>query len=108
MPTTHIYLKKEANSIQIYLVDEHAKTKERITLLPEEMHMPLQLSRAIIFVKTEHVGLLVKAKIVDQTISSEIDGITSLLLDKVIHRFFDKHEEVWFKLDELAIVHVEK
>jgi hypothetical protein len=96
---THIHLKKEATTVQIYLVDEQAGTEERITLRPDEMQMPLTLSRAIVFVQTQFVSLLVKAQIVDSTISSEIDGITSLLLAKEIHKFFDKGDEAWFKLN---------
>lgn len=98
MSTTHIHLKKEESSIQVYLVDENAKTEVRVSLLPSEMHMPMQLSRAIIFVETKHVGILVESQLVDQTISSELDGITSLLLNKHIHKYFDKGDEAFFKL----------
>ena len=95
---THIHLKKESTTVQIYLADETAGTEERITLRPDEMQMPLTLSRAIVFVQTQYVSILVKSQIVDHTISSEIDGITSLLLTKEIHKFFDKGDEAWFKL----------
>jgi hypothetical protein len=37
--------------------------------------------------------------LVDQTISSELDGVTSLLLNKQIHKFFDKGDEAFFKLN---------
>lgn len=95
---THLHLKKEATTVQIYIVDQNEGIEERITLRPDEMQMPLTLSRAIVFVHTQYVSLLVKTQIVDQTISSEIDGITSLLLDKNVHKFFDKGDEAWFKL----------
>jgi hypothetical protein len=49
-------------------------------------------------VETKHVGILVESQLVDQTISSELDGTTSLLLNKQIHKFFDKGEEAFFKL----------
>lgn len=97
--TTHIHLKKEQGSVQVYLVDNNTKTEQRVSLLPSEMHMPIQLSRAIIFVETPHVGILIEAQLVDQSISSELDGITSLLLNKQIHKFFDKGDEAWFMLN---------
>lgn len=99
MSTTHIHLKKEQGSVQVYLVNNIEKTEERVSLLPSEMQMPMQLSRAIIFVQTSHVGILVESQLVDQAISSELDGITSLLLNKQIHKFFDKGEEAYFKLN---------
>ena len=96
---THIHLKKEEDSIQIYFVSEHEQTEERISILPSEMYMPIRMSRAIIFVQTQHVDILVESKLADQVISSELDGITSLLLNKQIHHFFDKGEEAFFKLN---------
>lgn len=100
---THIHLKKEEESIQVYLVDNKAKTEERISVLPSEMHMPIRLSRAIIFVQTPRVGILLESELVDQAISSELDGVTSLLLNKQIHKFFDKGDEAFFKLNGKSI-----
>lgn len=95
---THIHLKKEENTVQAFIVDNHTKVEERITLLPSEMYMPMTLSRAIVFVKTEHVDLLLESQLVDQIISSELDGVTSVLLNKQIHKFFDKGQEAYFTL----------
>ena len=96
---THIHLKKEENTIQVYLVDNRNKTEERVSLLPQEMHLSFNLSRAIMFVKNPHVELLKEANLVDQVISAELDGITSVVLDGIIHKHFDMVEDIFFELD---------
>jgi hypothetical protein len=104
---THIHLKKEEDSIQVYYVNEANKTEVRVTLLPSEMHLPRTLSKAIIFVQTEHVETLLDSTLVDQTISSELDGITSLLLNKQVFKFFETSDEIFFKLRNSKVIGTE-
>lgn len=96
---THIHLKKEEESIQVYLVDNTQKVEERITLLPSELKLPLQLSRAIVFVKNEHLAILQNASLLDQVISTEVNGITSVLINKSIHQYFEGNEDLFLELN---------
>ena len=98
MKTTHIHLKIEDGTIQVYYVNESLHMEERVTHTPAEMNMCMPTSRAIIYVKTKHVDLLLMSNIISTVISSELDGVTSAVLNSLIHYHFDNVDDVYFKL----------
>lgn len=99
MNITHIHLKKENGTIQVYYVDNNLKMEERVSHTPAEMNLSMPTTRAIIYVKTRHVELLIRSNIISTVISSELDGVTSAVLNSLIHYHFDHADDVYFKLN---------
>jgi len=96
---THIHLKKSEDEIHVYVVDNNKKQEECVSVSTTDLHMPSQLSRAILFVESKHVPMLINAKIAGTVITHYVEHqVSSLVLTHPLHQYFDTHDEIFFEL----------
>lgn len=96
---THIHLKKSEDEVHVYMVNNNDKTEECVSVSTKDLHMPQQLSRAIIFVESRHVPMLINAKIASTVITHYVEHqVSSLVLTHPLHQYFDTNDEIFFEL----------